>query len=234
MFDWLGLTPSAVQIIGCVLIGISCLLFIILVIVMIKTLREIKRDKKLISSQAEKEQPADKTAIKVEKQPKKEKLTAVAEKEQKAENLPAESKEEKSETVANEYLLRLKKLSEEEKAYYTEIKNAILSYGEFKSNLIVDGETFKFNNRNYGSITIKKGILKFYLKLSKKDLDQRFNNETSEFKKYQKTPMEFVLDKDVELRKAKKSIDDLAEELELKVSEKYKNKTFATLIKKFD
>ena len=208
MFDWLGLAPNVVQIIGCVLIGLGCILLVFLIVIMVKSFKEIKNEKN--SQKQEQTQKVETSAI-----------TETA-------------KNENENLLGNNYLAKLKKLSDEEKAYYTEIKNAVLSYNKFINTLTVDGETFKYFNRTFGAITIKNGSLKVYLKLSKKDLDQRFNNEPSEYKKYQRTPMEFVLDKDVELRKAKKSLTDLAEELELEKAENYKNRTFQTLIKKFD
>jgi len=208
MFDWLGLAPNVVQIIGCVLIGLGCILLVFLIVIMVKSFKEIKNEK--ISQKQEQTQKVETSAI-----------TETA-------------KNENENLLGNNYLAKLKKLSDEEKAYYTEIKNAVLSYNKFINTLTVDGETFKYFNRTFGAITVKNGSLKVYLKLSKKDLDQRFNNEPSEYKKYQRTPMEFVLDKDVEFRKAKKSLTDLAEELELEKAENYKDRTFQTLIKKFD
>jgi len=208
MFDWLGLAPNVVQIIGCVLIGLGCILLVFLIVIMVKSFKEIKNEK--FSQKQEQTQKVETSAI-----------TETA-------------KNENENLLGNNYLAKLKKLSDEEKAYYTEIKNAVLSYNKFINTLTVDGETFKYFNRTFGAITVKNGSLKVYLKLSKKDLDQRFNNEPSEYKKYQRTPMEFVLDKDVELRKAKKSLTDLAEELELEKAENYKDRTFQTLIKKFD
>lgn len=208
MFDWLGLAPNVVQIIGCVLIGLGCILLVFLIVIMVKSFKEIKNEK--ISQKQEQTQKVETSAI-----------TETA-------------KSENENLLGNNYLAKLKKLTDEEKTYYTDIKNAVLSYNKFINTLTVDGETFKYFNRTFGAITIKNGSLKVYLKLSKKDLDQRFNNEPSEYKKYQRTPMEFVLDKDVELRKAKKSLTDLAEELELEKAENYKDRTFQTLIKKFD
>lgn len=208
MFDWLGLAPNVVQIIGCVLIGLGCILLVFLIVIMVKSFKEIKNEK--ISQKQEQTQKVETSAI-----------TETA-------------KSENENLLGNNYLAKLKKLTDEEKTYYTDIKNAVLSYNNFINTLTVDGETFKYFNRTFGAITIKNGSLKVYLKLSKKDLDQRFNNEPSEYKKYQRTPMEFVLDKDVELRKAKKSLTDLAEELELEKAENYKDRTFQTLIKKFD
>ena len=208
MFDWLGLAPNVVQIIGCVLIGLGCILLVFLIVIMVKSFKEIKNEK--FSQKQEQTQKVETSAI-----------TETA-------------KNENENLLGNNYLAKLKKLSDEEKAYYTEIKNAVLSYNKFINTLTVDGETFKYFNRTFGAITVKNGSLKVYLKLSKKDLDQRFNNEPSEYKKYQRTPMEFVLDKDVEFRKAKKSLTDLAEELELEKAENYKDRTFQTLIKKFD
>jgi len=233
MFDWLGLSPSIVQILGCVFIVLACLLLVFVIVIMIKSLKELRKEKEQFVSENKKtEQKENKTETKdnAKEEPKNVEIVEnkIVDEKVKDENVQEQPK------PINLYLKKLKKLTDEEKESYTILKNTLLNYSDLKNTLTVDGETYKYNNRIIGAITIKNNTLKTYLKLSKKDLDQRFNNEASEYKKYQKTPMEFVINKDVELRKAKKSIEDLAEELELVHTENYKERTFATLIKKFD
>lgn len=131
----------------------------------------------------------------------------------------------------NKYVNALKELEAVQRDKYCKIKNYLLSFHEIDNYLIADGETFRYKNISVARFAVTESRLSFFLKLSKDEIDQRFNNQEAEIKKYQNTPLAFPLDSEVEVRKAISSIERLAKEYELLEKKEKKNLSFGWLIR---
>ena len=123
-------------------------------------------------------------------------------------------------SLAQNYINKLNKLTDQQKADYVEIKNEILSYSDFQISITKDGDAFKYKNKTRVKITVLNGILKVFVDIEKDKIDGRFKRiDESKFKKYSSVPLEFTIDRPVEVRKAKNTISRLASGLELQKQE---------------
>lgn len=228
MFDWLGLSPTVIQIFGCVMIFLACVMLVFVIVIMVKSLKEIKKEKERASKTSEHKDNLEK--IEPKNDTSKEVVVAKVETVAKEET-ETEAKQEK---IVNFYIKKHKNLTAEQKENYTILKNTLSSFENLTNSLTLDGEIFKVKNIIVGALTIKNDTLKLFLKLSKKDLLQMFDSQSTEFKKYQKTPMEFALSGEGELAKAKNCFKNLAEELKLEKIENFETQTYDAFLKKFD
>ena len=100
--------------------------------------------------------------------------------------------------------------------YFKEIKDYYEELG-FKSALTKSGETFSYKNTKFAVITTAgKSGLKVYLKLSPANYTDSTLpfKDVSDKKKYEKTPLLFVVKSDLAVRRAKALMDDIKKELE--------------------
>lgn len=130
---------------------------------------------------------------------------------------------------SNRYLKKLNALDAQLKEYYTEIKNELLSYKGWQNSFTKDGDTFIYQFKTRAKLTVLNGELKFFVNIDKDKVDGRFKFDESEYKKYSVVPIEFTINKDVEIRKAKSTIKRLAESLGISKRKRYGKKTFKKL-----
>lgn len=119
---------------------------------------------------------------------------------------------------ANHYTFeqKLKMAKPVARKYFKEIKAYYEELG-FKSALTNSGETFSFKNTKFALITTAgKSGLKIYLKLSPANYEDSTLpfKDVSDKKKYEKTPLLFVVKSDLAVRRAKALMDDIKKELE--------------------
>lgn len=115
--------------------------------------------------------------------------------------------------AANHYTFeqKLKMAKPVAKQYFKEIKAYFEELG-FKSNLTKSAETFSYKNTKFAIITTAgKSGLKIYFKLSPANYQDSTlpYKDVSDKKKYEKTPLMFVVKSDLAVRRAKALMDDI-------------------------
>lgn len=145
---------------------------------------------------------------------KKEKPAKVEPKSESFENLEQQSGFGKANHFTFEQKLKMAKPVARQ--YFKEIKKYFEEIG-FKSNLTKSAETFTYKNTKYAIITTAgKSGLKIYFKLNPADYENLTIpfTDASDKKKYEKTPLLFVVKSDLAVRRAKALMDDIKKALE--------------------
>lgn len=158
----------------------------------------------------------DKEEAVVEK-PKKEKKAKKAKENQKSQNIEV-LEQQTGFGKANHFTFeqKLKMAKPVARQYFKEIKKYFEELG-FKSNLTKSAETFTYKNTKYAIITTAgKSGLKIYFKLNPSNYENLTLpfTDASDKKKYEKTPLLFVVKSDLAVRRAKALMDDIKKALE--------------------
>lgn len=127
------------------------------------------------------------------------------------------------------YKAKMSMATDATKRYYSEIKNAFLSYKKVKSTISWGGERFNFGRTNLAKIVIRGKTLTMYLNL---DADKypvtKFHQEDVSAKKaYAELGMKIKVKSDLGLKRALELVKELAKDNELKENKKYACADFA-------
>lgn len=116
------------------------------------------------------------------------------------------------------------------KAYYSALKNALLSYKKVKSTISWGGERFNAGRTNLARIVIRGKTLTMYLNLDSADyLVSKYHHEdVSDKKAYTEMGMKIKVKSDLGLKKALELVADIAKNNELVVNKKYEEVNYAT------
>lgn len=109
------------------------------------------------------------------------------------------------------------------KKYYSEIKNALLSYKKVKSTISWAGERFNAGRTNLARIVVRGKTLTMYLNLDAADYPvNKFHQEdVSDKKAYAELGMKIKVKSDLGLKRALELVGDLAKENDLVINKKY-------------
>lgn len=132
---------------------------------------------------------------------------------------------------AKEYLKGLKAMPQDQKELYEKVKNALCAYKNLDNKLRLDAESFKLNDKIIAMISVRDEELVLHIKLSNKDLKERFAAKPAEFQKYKTTLMPLPISTVSGLRVGTKLIENLAKEIKMEKNPSYHMASFERLIK---
>lgn len=105
-------------------------------------------------------------------------------------------------TYRRNFIAKLIQSSDENKKYYSAIKNEFKSYG-VTSSVAVSGNNFSYKRKPLGKVIIDGETLKLYLALNPAEIESKYNaHDASSVKKYEKTPCFVRVKSEMGLKKA--------------------------------
>lgn len=123
------------------------------------------------------------------------------------------------------FAVKMINTSEENKAWYNELKNALLKYEKVRPQYSKGGDGFKYKNKACAKIRIAGKTLRLYLDLNPLGYPQTkyHQKDVSDVKKYIRTPFMVKVKSDLGLRRALFLIDDMARIYAMHQIEGYEN-----------
>lgn len=126
------------------------------------------------------------------------------------------------------FMTKLRLASDDLKAFYTEIKNELLSYG-FRNRISKTKENFNHSRDTKARLVINGKTMKLYLALDPASLDEKYyhHKDMSEKKGVAEIPTMMPVRSKLAVKKAKELITKLAESCQLEKKPRYKTKDFS-------
>ena len=120
----------------------------------------------------------------------------------------------------------MKQSDEKVKAYYSDLKNELVSYKKINSNVSWHGDRFNFGRDTVAKININGKTLCFYLALDPNDPEFKetvyHQKDVSAQKAYENTPFMIKVKSDAAVKKALRLVGSLAEKLGTEKEEGFK------------
>lgn len=144
--------------------------------------------------------------------------------------------EEDGGDVSGHFVDKIKNAEDSVKNIYNEIRNYLLSYKDVKGRCSSACDTFRLNGSIIAKFLLIGRTIKLYLALNPEDenLPQNIYHQKDESKKkaYKETPFMVRLQSDLAIRKAKKLIDYMFDELDVVKDPKYEYEDFANTLER--
>ncbi len=125
------------------------------------------------------------------------------------------------------FTAKMKQSDEKVKSYYSDIKNALVSYKRINSNVSWHGDRFNFGRDTVAKISINGKTLCFYLALDPNDPELKstvyHQKDVGDQKAYESTPFLVKVKSDAAVKKAVRLVVILAEKLGAEAEENYEN-----------
>ena len=123
------------------------------------------------------------------------------------------------------FTAKMKQSDEKVKAYYSDIKNELISYKKINSNVSWHGDRFNFGRDTVAKVGINGKTLCFYLALDPNDAELKqtvyHQKDVGAQKAYESTPFRVKVKSDAALKKALRLVVILAEKLGTDKDEKF-------------
>lgn len=138
--------------------------------------------------------------------------------------------------VSGHFVDKIKNATDDIKNVYNEIRNELMSYRDVKGRCSSACDTFRLNGSIVAKFLLIGKTIKLYLALNPNDekLPQNIYHQKDESKKkaYKETPFMVRLQSDLAVRKAKKLIEYMFDELDVNKNSKYEYVDYANTLER--